>query len=246
MSTTEATTARRTARPTPSAPPVVRRPWEQPTTPTRIPKSIQMIPAPMQSENVAAKNPQKVKELKQMFIAEAKKWIEATMTSQREDGWFGPRESLTDQGIAWAKSLGIAADGGQRVGVGAARLREAGVVGDRRGPGRLTDGDGLQTGVALERTGVLHDIGDVIRAWDQLDGVAEYTRIEPYVYSNRIAGNAYTQNGIGLGHHLPPNSDEWFAQLSYRPFRSLRTWCTLTRVRHGEKSEREGQRNERK
>ena len=29
------------------------------------------------------------------IIAEAKKWIEATMASQREDGWFGPRESLT-------------------------------------------------------------------------------------------------------------------------------------------------------
>lgn len=29
------------------------------------------------------------------IIAEAKKWIEATMASQREDGWFGPRDSLT-------------------------------------------------------------------------------------------------------------------------------------------------------
>ncbi len=29
------------------------------------------------------------------IIAEAKKWIEATMASQREDGWFGPRELLT-------------------------------------------------------------------------------------------------------------------------------------------------------
>lgn len=29
------------------------------------------------------------------IIAEAKKWIEAAMASQREDGWFGPRELLT-------------------------------------------------------------------------------------------------------------------------------------------------------
>lgn len=29
------------------------------------------------------------------IIAEAKRWIEAAMASQREDGWFGPRELLT-------------------------------------------------------------------------------------------------------------------------------------------------------
>ena len=29
------------------------------------------------------------------MIAETKKWIEAAMASQREDGWFGPRELLT-------------------------------------------------------------------------------------------------------------------------------------------------------
>ena len=29
------------------------------------------------------------------IIAEARKWIEAAMASQREDGWFGPRELLT-------------------------------------------------------------------------------------------------------------------------------------------------------
>ena len=67
-----------------------------------------------------------------------------------------------------------------------------------------------------------------------LDAVVEYTRIEPFVYSNRLHGNDYTHNRIGLGHHLDPNSDEWFAQLSYRPSSSLRTWCTATRVRRGE------------
>ncbi len=29
------------------------------------------------------------------IIAETKKWIDAAMASQREDGWFGPRELLT-------------------------------------------------------------------------------------------------------------------------------------------------------
>lgn len=67
-----------------------------------------------------------------------------------------------------------------------------------------------------------------------LDGILEYTRLEPFVYTNRLHGNDYTHNKIGLGHHLDPNSDEWFAQLSYRPCGTLRTWCTLTRARHGE------------
>ena len=31
----------------------------------------------------------------EVVIAEAKKWIEAAMASQREDGWFGPRDLLT-------------------------------------------------------------------------------------------------------------------------------------------------------
>src|SRR6185295_3373783 len=30
-----------------------------------------------------------------VIIAEAKKWIEAAMASQRENGWFGPRDLLT-------------------------------------------------------------------------------------------------------------------------------------------------------
>ncbi len=32
------------------------------------------------------------------IIAQTRKWIQATMDSQREDGWFGPRESLTGLG----------------------------------------------------------------------------------------------------------------------------------------------------
>ncbi len=73
-----------------------------------------------------------------------------------------------------------------------------------------------------------------------LDGVVEYTRLEPFVYSNRLHGNDFTHNRIGLGHHLDPNSDEWFAQLSFRPCSSLRTWCTVTRTRHGENIESGG------
>lgn len=66
-----------------------------------------------------------------------------------------------------------------------------------------------------------------------LDATIEYTRIEPYVYSNRVAGNDYSHNNVGLGHHLAPNSDEWFVQLAYRPSAKLRAWATYRRERHG-------------
>jgi len=67
-----------------------------------------------------------------------------------------------------------------------------------------------------------------------LDAVVEYTRLEPYVYSNRVTGNNFTHNNMSLGHHLAPNSDELFVQLSYRPLKSLRTWLSYTSSRHGE------------
>lgn len=67
-----------------------------------------------------------------------------------------------------------------------------------------------------------------------LDGVIEYTRLEPYVYSNRIGGNSYTNNAIGLGHSLEPNSDEWKFEISYRPIKQLRTWIAYGLSRHGE------------
>lgn len=67
-----------------------------------------------------------------------------------------------------------------------------------------------------------------------LDAAVEYTKIDPYVYSNRVAGNDFTTDNISLGHHLPPNSDEWFLQLQYRPARVLRTWLTYAFMRHGD------------
>jgi hypothetical protein len=74
-----------------------------------------------------------------------------------------------------------------------------------------------------------------------LDGVVEYTRLEPYVYSNRTGGDDFTNNNIGLGHHLEPNSDEWFFQFGYRPMKSLRAWLGYTYTRHGDNIVVDGQ-----
>ncbi|MBM4165802.1 MAG: capsule assembly Wzi family protein [Ignavibacteria bacterium] len=69
---------------------------------------------------------------------------------------------------------------------------------------------------------------------DNLDAVAEYTRIEPYVYSNRVQGNDYSHRNVGLGHHLQPNSDEIFFQLNYRASEQLRLYSSVAFERHGE------------
>lgn len=47
------------------------------------------------------------------------------------------------------------------------------------------------------------------------DLAVEYTRIEPYVYSHRYAGNQYTNAGDALGVELAPNSDDWYAGLRH-------------------------------
>ncbi len=65
------------------------------------------------------------------------------------------------------------------------------------------------------------------------DLTLEYTRIEPYVYSHRLAGNQYTHNGDALGLELPPNSDEMY--LGLRHWLNADLWAQLEvhRRRHG-------------
>ena len=69
---------------------------------------------------------------------------------------------------------------------------------------------------------------------NNVDVVAEYTRIEPYVYSNRTDGLAYTNNNMNMGDRIGPNSDEWFFQVQFRPSASVRGWLAYSNVRHGE------------
>lgn len=83
---------------------------------------------------------------------------------------------------------------------------------------------GSQAGLAITNIAGLPNV----------DAVIEYTRIDPYVYSNRTSGDDYTNNNIGLGHHLAPNSDELFLQLAFRPLPSLRGWIGYSYTRHGD------------
>jgi hypothetical protein len=68
---------------------------------------------------------------------------------------------------------------------------------------------------------------------EDVDALLEYTRIEPYVYSNRLAGNSYTHHDLVIGHSLPPNADEWLIELRYRPSQALRLGLGYRARRHG-------------
>jgi hypothetical protein len=61
----------------------------------------------------------------------------------------------------------------------------------------------------------------------------EYTRIDPFVYTNRLTGNAYTNGEFGLGHRIGPNSDEWLVRVIARPAASLRGSVGFRNGRHG-------------
>jgi hypothetical protein len=50
---------------------------------------------------------------------------------------------------------------------------------------------------------------------DGLSAVMEYTRIDPFTYSHRENKNQYTNRGLSLGHHIPPNSDEIAFKFDY-------------------------------
>ncbi len=72
----------------------------------------------------------------------------------------------------------------------------------RMGTGGWGNEFGWQAGLCATNVGGLRDV----------DAVLEYQRIEPYVYSNRVAGNDFTHNNVALGSGLPPNADEVMAE----------------------------------
>jgi hypothetical protein len=70
-----------------------------------------------------------------------------------------------------------------------------------------------------------------------------YTRVNPYTYThhrNRLPWygdlrmeKAYTNNGVGLGYYLPPNSDEILARFQTMPVKNLVMHLQYQLIRHG-------------
>lgn len=62
----------------------------------------------------------------------------------------------------------------------------------------------------------------------------EYTRLDPFVYSHRKISNSYSHYRMSLGHHIPPNSDEWAIKISYSFSSRIFFDMGYRFVRHGE------------
>jgi hypothetical protein len=70
-----------------------------------------------------------------------------------------------------------------------------------------------------------------------------YTRINPYCYTHHRnyepwygdmrMEKAYTNNGVSLGHYLPPNSDEMLVRFQAMPFKNVSAHLQYQLIRHG-------------
>ena len=70
-----------------------------------------------------------------------------------------------------------------------------------------------------------------------------YTKINPYNYTHNrnfnpwygdlLMETSYTNNGVGLGYYLPPNSDELLFRIRTMPVKSLTTTLQYQIIRHG-------------
>ena len=66
-----------------------------------------------------------------------------------------------------------------------------------------------------------------------LDIQFEYVRIDPYVYTNRIQRNTFTNDEYGLGSFMEPNSELFLTQFNYRFTNRLILSGTFTYYIHG-------------
>jgi len=61
----------------------------------------------------------------------------------------------------------------------------------------------------------------------------EYIRIDPYVYTNRLPKNTFTNDEFGLASFMEPNSELFLTQFNYRLTNRLLLSCMITYYVHG-------------
>ncbi|MFC1553192.1 capsule assembly Wzi family protein [candidate division KSB1 bacterium] len=67
----------------------------------------------------------------------------------------------------------------------------------------------------------------------------EYTRIKPFVYTHTYKINVYKHYDTGLGHYLPPNSDEIYLGIDHYFSKELYVDIEYSYIRHGKNPEGE-------
>ena len=70
-----------------------------------------------------------------------------------------------------------------------------------------------------------------------LDITFEYTRIDPFCYTHFFPINTYKNWNSSLGHFLPPNSQEWYLGIRWRPHYCWTAGFSASFTQHGENSE---------
>lgn len=63
--------------------------------------------------------------------------------------------------------------------------------------------------------------------------IAEYTRINPWVYTHEYPATTYTNDGYVMGSWMGQNSDDIYLDLSYKPIRSFQIGGTMQIFRKG-------------
>lgn len=69
---------------------------------------------------------------------------------------------------------------------------------------------------------------------NDLDIAAEYTHVEPFMYSHFNTQNAYTTSGNVIGSPIGPNSKRYWGKLRYAPSAKLTLELAVSLVQHGE------------
>lgn len=97
----------------------------------------------------------------------------------------------------------------------------------------LTTDDLLSPANARNQLGFTAGIHTYDLGIENLELIAEYTRMNPWVYSHKYPAATFTNNGYDLGHWVGQNADNLYFDARYVPIRPLRVGAFYERYRKG-------------
>ena len=97
----------------------------------------------------------------------------------------------------------------------------------------LTTDDLLRPTSARNQLGYTAGIHTYDLGLENLELIAEYTRLNPWVYSHKYPAATFTNNGYDLGHWIGQNADNLYLEARYLPIRPLRVGTFYERYRKG-------------